>query len=129
MIPYANHPEFVPEWDVYRDPDGNAVTYGRVADGPLDWKYWTCHGCDDPTAEQLTAVRHAVSVWRLVCAAESSPQATGVVSWFHPNMAKSRLLHRLIHLGLPPTRTKPPLEVAGPAWWLLPGGDPFLGDQ
>jgi hypothetical protein len=31
----------------------------------------------------------------------------------------------MIHDGLPPTITKPPIELAGPAWWLLPGGDPF----
>lgn len=120
---FVDHPEFVPEWDVYRDADGNAVTV------PCDYGHYDGELSD----EQLLAVHHATRVWREVCSREGSPQADGafsedgpIASWSAPNVAKSRLLGRMIHDGLPPTRTKPPIAWGGPEWSLLPGGDPFV---
>lgn len=141
MSAIQSHPEFVSEWDVLRDENGDAITYGVL------WQHAfgeavVCDRTADavpPTELQLAAIRRAVEVWSLVCQAEGSPQAMnawdevrgqegrGRYDWNHPNMSKSRLLGRMIHEGLPPTRTKPPTETAGPAWWLLPGGDPFDG--
>jgi hypothetical protein len=37
------------------------------------------------------------------------------------------LLGRMLVEGKPPTKTKPPLAMGGPAWELLPEGDPFTG--
>ncbi len=112
----GNH-EFVPEWDVFRDKDGNAVT--------VTW-------------EQVRAIWHAVSV------VEQVRQAEGHESLWHKpprpdldrhgrdvnyqtsaELAKSRLLGRMLVQGLPPTRTKPPTEYSGPVWAALPDGDPF----
>lgn len=91
-----------------------------------------CDRTIPPTELELKAIRRAVRVWATVCEHENSPQAratltNGEYNWSHPNMVKSRLLGRMIHEGLPPTKTQPPREMAGPAWWLLPGGDPFGG--
>lgn len=118
------HPEFVLEWDVFRDSAWNPVTvncnYGRLAAGALTL-----------TVQQREAVNHAKMIWIKVCMSTGSRQAHGIadnvkMDWTAGNVAKSRLLHRMIHLGLPPTRTLPPHEGGGPAPWLLPGGDPFV---
>jgi hypothetical protein len=126
------HPEFVPEWDVLRDEAGDAITYGVLFEHMFGTAI-TCSGAPEPTEAQLAAIRRAVDVWAMVCDSTDSSQARaasvlGRYDWNHPNMQKSRLLGRMIHQGLPPTRTKPPIDVAGPAWWLLPGGDPFGGE-
>lgn len=94
--------EFVSKWDVLRDANGNPITL---------------------TEEQVSAVWHAISV------VEEVRRSTGYRSiWSDNAMAnlwKSRLLGRMVINGKPPTRTKPPVEMGGPAWDGLPGGDPF----
>jgi len=107
--PLAGRPEFVPEWDVYRDSDGNPVTI---------------------TGEQCAAVLHALRVVEAVRKAEGCrpllppyPKDQGMN--IHAEVTKSRLLGRMLHEGLPPTRTRPPVYLAAPAWDLLYGGDPF----
>lgn len=114
----AGSPEFVADWDVFRDQDGKPVT--------ITW-------------EQVRAVWHAVHVVERVRRAEGHPSlwhirppnginqaGFEVSSQGEPELAKSRLLGRMLVSGLPPTKTKPPpLEVGGPAWWALPDGDPF----
>jgi hypothetical protein len=94
--------EFVPEWDVARDDQGNPITL---------------------TDDQVGAIWHAIRV------VEEVRKSQGYESlWDRPigiNLGKSRLLGRMLLDGLPPTKTKPPHHLGGPAWWLLPGGDPF----
>lgn len=95
------NPEFVREWDVYRDADGNVVTI---------------------TEDQLHAI------WSAINLVERVRRSEGYASLWdnaQPNLFKSRLLGRILLHGLPPTKTKPPVELGGPAWWALPGGDPF----
>ncbi len=102
-------PEFVADWDVYRDTHGQPVTI---------------------TPWQSMAIWHAVHVVEAVRRAEGyEPMITDSPSQTQANLAKSRLLGRMLFHGLPPTRTKPPMELSGPAWWLLPGGDPFQEGQ
>lgn len=98
---YRDHPEFNAEWDVFRDESGRPVTL---------------------TTEQLYAIWHAIHVVESVRYAE---HYRSLWSNAKPNLAKSRLLGRMLLQGRPPTRTKPPMQIGGPAWWLLPGGDPF----
>ena len=88
--------EFVPEWDVYRDEDGEPVT--------VTWA-------------QARAVERAMQVLVKV-----EQQEGGSAK---PHLSKSRLLGRMLFQGRPPTRTKPPHEMGACAWWRLPGGDPF----
>lgn len=121
---YADHPEFVAEWDIYRDANGTPV----VLD--FDCQYMAAETLPRAlTADELVAVRRAVYVHGLVCTAENSDQHTlrpgGEFDWRSPNAQKSRLLGRMIHDGKPPTRTRPPVEAAEPRWDLMPGGDPF----
>jgi hypothetical protein len=99
--PEIPNPEFVGEWDVYRDLDGNPVRL---------------------TVEQVRAIWHAINVVESVRSAENFESL-----WSHPypNLAKSRLLGRMLVDGRPPTRTKPPRSWGGPDWSALPGGDPF----
>jgi hypothetical protein len=102
QVPVAG-PEFVPEWDVFRDVGGTPVT--------ITW-------------QQVHAIWHAVRV------VEQVRQAGGERLLWQPGgaateLAKSRLLGRMLVEGLPPTRTAPPRYLGGPAWHLLPGGDPF----
>jgi hypothetical protein len=75
------------------------------------------------TADQVGAIWHAI---RIVEEVRHSQRYESL--WDRPhgiNLSKSRLLGRMLADGLPPTKTKPPMKGAGPAWWLLPGGDPF----
>lgn len=123
---YADHPEFVPEWDIHRHADGTPVAID------FDCQYMTRASLPRPlTDDELAAVRRAVEVHALVCAAESDAQHKGALNddgsfdWTAANAHKSRLLGRMIHDGKPPTRTKPPVVWAEPRWDLLPGGDPF----
>lgn len=95
---YADSPEFVPEWDVARDDNGNPITI---------------------TPEQGHAVVRAMRVLAMVEEAEEGHTAA-------PHYDKSRLLGRMLYEGLPPTRTKPPFNFGAPWWPDLPGGDPFL---
>jgi hypothetical protein len=97
----GDSPEFNPDWDVYRDLQGKAVTI---------------------TEEQLDAIWHAIAVVGRVRATE---KYQSLWSKPRPNLYKSRLLGRMLLDGKPPTRTKPPINLGGPAWSLLPGGDPF----
>lgn len=99
---FADHPEFVPEWDVARDEDGNAITI---------------------TEAQGHAVLRALRVLRMVEEAEPDSHTAA------PQYDKSRLLGRMLYEGLPPTRTKPPFNMGAPWWPDLPGGDPFLADD
>jgi hypothetical protein len=92
--------EVVPEWDVHRDSDGKPVTI---------------------TEEQVKAIWRAVDVVDAVRKAEGYSSET---DW-RIEVAKSRLLGRMLLEGKPPTRTKPPLTMGGPDWAKLPGGDPF----
>lgn len=94
-------PEFVPRWDVYRDEQGKPVTITR---------------------SQLAAIWHAVDVVEDV---RNSEHFESLWDNGRPNLAKSRLLGRMLLSGLPPTKSKPPTVLSGPAWWTLPGGDPF----
>ena len=97
--------EFVPEWDVARDETGAAITV---------------------TVEQVRAIWNAIRIVEQVRHSERFESL-----WDRPdgvNFSKSRLLGRMLIDGLPPTKTKPPTQTAGPAWWLMPGGDPFAGD-
>ena len=95
--------EFNPEWDVYRDDDGQPVTI---------------------TEEQVRSVWHALRVVDEVRSREHHESL-----WTRPkaNIYKSRLLGRMLLEGRPPTRPRPPLLVSGPDWSLLTGGDPFIG--
>lgn len=95
--------EVVPEWDVYRDGDGNPVTI---------------------TDEQSRAIWHAVHIVEAVRRAEDYPSLSDGAG-FTINASKSRLLGRMLIDGRPPTRTKPPISWGGPNWSALPGGDPF----
>lgn len=120
----VNLPEFVPGWDVRRYDDGTPVTV-PMAGG-------SCDRTTPLTDLQLDAVHRALQVWVSVCTSEGSAQAAAAARnlsdpdiWNQPNVGKSRLLGRMLHQGVPPTRTRPPKEAAGPAWWLLPDGDPF----
>jgi hypothetical protein len=96
-----DRPEFVPEWDVYRDANGKPVTI------------------DD---DQVRAIWHALAVVEAVREHEAYQSL-----WGNPrvDIYKSRLLGRMLCEGKPPTRTKPPVVWGGPDWSLLPGGDPF----
>jgi hypothetical protein len=101
----AGNPEFVSGWDVLRNADGTPVT--------ITW-------------QQVRAIWHAVRVVEQVRLAEGQR-----LLWQpgdpETELAKSRLLGRMLVQGLPPTRTPPPRYLGGPAWHLLPGGDPFAG--
>ena len=76
-----------PDWDVYRDAQGNPVTI---------------------TEEQMHAIWHAIRVVERVRRAEDYPSM-----WTNPepNLYKSRLLGRLLIDGRPPLDEKPP------DWW------------
>jgi hypothetical protein len=96
--------ETVPEWDVYRK-DGLPVT--------ITW-------------EQSAAIWHAIGVVEAVRRAEGyEPMMTDSAGGSQANLAKSRLLGRMLMEGKPPTRTRPPRKTGGPEWSMLPGGDPF----
>jgi hypothetical protein len=97
----GDSPEFNPDWDVYRNPVGEVVTI---------------------TEEQFHAIWHAITVVERVRRTEQYESM-----WRNPkpNLYKSRLLGRMLLDGKPPTRTKPPTNLGGPAWSLLPSGDPF----
>lgn len=109
-----NSPEFNPDWDVLREPDGTPVT--------ISWR-------------QVQAIWHAVQVVEAVrrdARRRLEAEGTGEVRMSHgsllsghPEYQKSRLLGRMLIDGLPPTRTEPPREWSGPAWEAMPGGDPF----
>jgi hypothetical protein len=107
MKPTLDNPEFVPEWDVYRDQDGKPVTLN---------------------ADQVYAIWHGIHVVELVRKAESARPLEGTpegyINW-RTELYKSRLLGRMLLEGRPPTKTKPPMSFAGPDWSKLPGGDPF----
>jgi hypothetical protein len=106
---YRSHPEFVPGWDVYHDRYGEPVTI---------------------TPEQSAAIWHAISVVEAVRRAEGyEPMITDHGGQTQANLAKSRLLGRMLFQGLPPTKTKPPVVLGGPEWADLPGGDPFADAQ
>ncbi len=100
-IAVVSHPEFNPDWDVHRDGHGRPVMI---------------------TDEQVRAIWHAIYVVDQVRKQEGYRSI-----WEYPNadMYKSRLLGRMLLLGRPPTRTKPPMEMGGPWWGNLPRGDPF----
>lgn len=98
----TSNPEFVPEWDVFRDENGQPITI---------------------TERQMRAIWHAISVVGEVRLHEGSRPIWGDNAM--ANLWKSRLLGRMLLNGKPPTRTKPPLEMSGPVWAALPGGDPF----
>ena len=100
-----DNPEFVPEWDVLRDGDGKPVT--------ITW-------------QQVEAIWHAIGVVERVRRSEGLPSLWSGLKGI--DLQKSRLLGRMLVDGKPPTRTKPPHEWGGPAWHLLPGGDPFGDD-
>jgi hypothetical protein len=81
--PPERGPEFVPEWNVYRDSSGQPVTI---------------------TAQQVSAIWHAIHV------VEEVRRSEGHQSLFagpRNEMRKSRLLGRMLLSGLPPTRTRP----------------------
>lgn len=103
----STNPEFVPEWDVYRDGKGDPVTI---------------------SVEQMYAIWHAIRVVDRVRATEDHQSL-----WAHPHpdieISKSRLLGRMLLDGLPPTKTKPPYVMGGPYWRGLPDGDPFTGER
>lgn len=94
---YADHPEYVADWDVARDDDGNPITI---------------------TPAQGHAVLRAMRVLKMVEKAEGG-SCDGIYE-------KSRLLGRMLYEGLPPTKTKPPFDMGAPNWNLLPEGEPFL---
>jgi hypothetical protein len=94
-------PEFNHDWDVYRNWQVEAVTI---------------------TEEQVGAIWHAITVVERV---RRSEQCESMWRNPRPNLYKSRLLGGMLLDGKPPTRTKPPKQWGGPAWSLLPGGDPF----
>lgn len=103
------NPELVDGWDVFRTPDGKPVTI---------------------TQQQVAAVLHAVQVVEAVRKAEGHRSLFYAAGTKHPGsmyaeIYKSRLLGRMLMEGRPPTRTRPPVYLGGPAWELLPGGDPF----
>jgi len=103
--PWQENPEWVAEWDVYRDEHGRPVTI---------------------TVEQSRAIWHAIRVADAVREKE-----TGESFWqdgsvqAQANLGKSRLLGRMLFEGKPPTKTSPPMADGGPAWWMMEGGDPF----
>ena len=101
----SENPEFNPDWDVYRDEQGEAVII---------------------TEDQLYAIWHAIDVVESVREHEHYESM-----WDNAqvNIYKSRLLGRMLLDGKPPTRTKPPTECGGPVWSLLPGGDPFASEM
>jgi hypothetical protein len=109
------NPEFVPEWDVYRDKRGVPVTITR---------------------EQVRAIWHAIAVVDQVRQAEGheslfqiwNPPGAGTNGQTPVELAKSRLLGRMLVQGRPPTKTRPPVAEGGPAWDQLPGGDPFASE-
>ena len=76
--------EFVPEWDLYRDDEGDPVTI---------------------TVEQVRAIWRALDVVRDVRRHEQYESLWANPS---PNVRKSRLLGRILVEGRPPTRTRPP---------------------
>ena len=98
---HMENDEFVAEWDVARDDDGNPITI---------------------SVEQVYAIWQAIHVVEAVREKESYESL-----WTnpHPNLYKSRLLGRMLIQGRPPTRTRPPVLGGGPDWSGLPGGDPF----
>lgn len=97
--------EFVPEWDVYRDSEGKPVTISN---------------------QQVYAIWHAIGVVEAVRRSENYESM-----WVNPipNIAKSRLLGRILVAGRPPTKTKPPYVFGGPDWSALARGDPFAGPE
>jgi hypothetical protein len=110
-----DHPEFRSDWDVARDSDGWPVT--------ITW-------------EQVGAIWHAIAVVEAVRRAEGHESLyraadgcvrDGVNYQTSAELAKSRLLGRMLVDGVPPTKTRPPRELGGPEWALLDGGDPFGG--
>lgn len=113
-------------WDVYRDAAGNPVT--------VECDYGHFEG--ELTDEQLVAVRHAFAVWEEVCTDNGYGRAwngayrneDGKVIWTHPNIAKSRLLGRMIHQGKPPHDLPPPLEHSGGWWEVIEDGHALLPD-
>lgn len=105
VSPQANEERDIPKgWMPWTDKDGNAVTL---------------------TSDQIAAVQHAVMVVESVRRQEGYPSMFSDVGSPTANLFKSRLLGRLLEYGKPPTKSKPPSEWGGPAWWLLPGGDPW----
>lgn len=110
-IRYLHAEDDIPAaWHPYRDANGKRVTL---------------------TDDQIRAVWHAIGIVRAVRAAEGyrdlfdDPRLAETVTSSSTELAKSRLLGRILVTGRGPTRDKPPLELSGPAWWLLPGGDPY----
>jgi hypothetical protein len=113
--------EFSTRWDVYRDVRGEPVTVPCDEDRP-----------DELTGEQLSAVRHSVSLWREIVAETGSPQTEatlaedGSTDWQSPGVTKSRLLGRMIHHGQRPHDLPPPLSFAGGWWELIEDGHALL---
>jgi len=115
-----DNPEFRPDWDVMRDADGWPVT--------ISW-------------DQVRAIWHAIFVVESVRRAEGheslwycrepsggrDAKGNEMNTQTSAELGKSRLLGRMLVDGLPPTMTRPPVEMGGPEWWGLPGGDPFRG--
>ena len=121
---YRGHPEFVPEWDIYRDSDGRPVT---ISEEQVEG-FWA----DTPVAvslPQVLAIARALdvvdSVWRHEGYGALWNRDEGLGGASEHDLIKSRLLGRLLLQGRPPTRTRPPTRWGGPEWSLLPGGDPF----
>ena len=93
----------IPEsWEPLRDSSRNVVTITR---------------------SQLSAI------WKAVEIVEAVRRSEGYPSMFEgsvrANLAKSRLLGRILLDGKGPTVTKPPLAWGGPEWSALDGGDPW----
>lgn len=105
--------------DVYRDEAGNPVTI---------------------TEQQCAAVLHALDVWSQIRREEGHwakhPYAVSPLKfdetnsasrpWRSAEIAKSRLLGRLLYEGRRPMRVAPPVVMAEPAYWLV---DPELCDR
>lgn len=100
----SNERDIPEEWFPYRDQNGHVVTI---------------------TEEQLWAIWHAIRVVDDVRLNEGHRRFFDEDSPGGVELYKSRLLGRILLQGLPPTKSSPPIEMGGPAWWLLPGGDPW----
>lgn len=94
------------KWDVYRDPEGDPVTI---------------------TEEQGRAIHHALTTVEAVRKAEGAPSL-----WKHQDpqieIAKSRLLGRMLYAGRAPLDEKPPHRMGACAYHLTdPDLCPYCG--
>lgn len=85
------------KWDVYRDENDEPVTI---------------------TQEQFQAIWHAVRTVQAVRYAEGAAPIGAHGSW-HADLAKSRLLGRMLMDGRPPLDEKPPRYVAACGYHLV----------